>query len=140
MHTHTYIYNARGRLRWNSHVYWNVLQRSSESVCKRWPCSDHREHLENPSKLWRQLSKQGILEKLRKERKGWTFYTVANNWNPKYLMAYNRLRPCINPKSAHGHARNWPSCMRPCTGMTWWPKVYNNNWTWKQIGKLLKDK
>jgi hypothetical protein len=57
----------------------NVLQRNSESVCKRWPCSDHREHLENPSKLWRQLSKQGILEKLRKERKGWTFYTVANN-------------------------------------------------------------
>jgi len=33
-------------------------------------------------------------------------------------MAYSRLRPCINPKSAHGHARNWPSCMRPCTGMT----------------------
>ncbi len=32
-----------------------------------------------PVKLWRQLSKQGILEKLRKERKGWTFYTVANN-------------------------------------------------------------
>ncbi len=33
-------------------------------------------------------------------------------------MAYSRLRPCINPKSAHGHARNWPSCMKPCTGMT----------------------
>jgi len=32
-----------------------------------------------PVKLWRQLSKQGILKKLRKERKGWTFYTVANN-------------------------------------------------------------
>jgi hypothetical protein len=45
----------------------NVLQRSSESVCKRWPCRDHREHLENPSKLWKQLSKPGILEKLKKK-------------------------------------------------------------------------
>jgi len=115
MHTHIYIQCTREVEMKFSCI---VLQRSSESVCKWWPCSDHREHLENPSKLWRQLSKQGILEKLRRERKGWTFYTVVNNWNPKYLMAYSRLRPCINPKSAHGHAHNWPSCMRPCTGMT----------------------
>jgi DNA integrity scanning protein DisA with diadenylate cyclase activity len=27
--------------------------------CRRWPCNNHHEHLENPSKLWRQLSYKG---------------------------------------------------------------------------------
>jgi hypothetical protein len=28
---HTYIYNAQGRLRWNSHVYWNGKKEKTET-------------------------------------------------------------------------------------------------------------
>jgi hypothetical protein len=30
MHAHIYIYNAQGRLRWNSHVNWNVKKEENE--------------------------------------------------------------------------------------------------------------
>jgi len=71
---------------------------------------------------WRKLMTKethdkGILEKLR-EKERVRLFIPCQHWNPKYLIAYSRLRPYINPKTAHGHARNWPSCMRPCTGMT----------------------
>jgi hypothetical protein len=76
--THIY-HNAQGRLRWNSHVYWNKLQRSSEGVCRWWPCNNHREHLENPSELWRQLSYKGILEKLKDKGRAWPFYIATKS-------------------------------------------------------------
>jgi hypothetical protein len=40
---------------------WSELNRMAKkewtcNVCRRWPCSNHREHLENLVWLWGQLS------------------------------------------------------------------------------------
>jgi hypothetical protein len=42
--------------------------------------------------------------------------------NKDYKMIYK-----VNMKNCE---RRW---------IRWWPKVYSDNWTWKQINKLLKD-
>jgi hypothetical protein len=46
------------------------------------PCNNHHEHLKNLSRLWRQLSYKGILEKLKEKGRVWPFYTTTKKLKP----------------------------------------------------------
>jgi hypothetical protein len=43
---------------------------------------------------------KGILEKLKEKKRFGPF--ISSSTNPKYLIAYSRLRPYINPKTHMG--------------------------------------
>jgi hypothetical protein len=52
------------------------------NVRRWWPCNGHREHLEILSDYEGNTLDKGILEKLKRERKGLAFYIVANKLKP----------------------------------------------------------
>jgi hypothetical protein len=52
------------------------------NVCRRWPCNGRHEHLEIQSNYGGNSLDKGILEKLKRERKGLAFYTTANKLKP----------------------------------------------------------
>jgi hypothetical protein len=60
----------------------NCKKRRKWNVCRRWPCNGHREHLEILAYYGRNSFDKGILEKLKRERKGLAFYTTANKLKP----------------------------------------------------------
>jgi hypothetical protein len=60
----------------------NCKERKTCNVHRRWPCNGRREHLEILSNYGGNSVDKGILEKLKRERKGLTFYTVANKLKP----------------------------------------------------------
>jgi len=87
MHTHTYIYNAEEEVE----MKFSCIECKKElnckyiyicTVCRRWPCNGHREHLEILSDYGGNSPDKGILERLKKERNNLAFYTSANKPKP----------------------------------------------------------
>ncbi len=117
MHAHIYIQCTR-EAKMKFSCILKCKERRKWNVCRQWLCNGRREHLEILAYYGGNSPYKGILEKLKGEKRVGSFIPSPTNWNPKYLITYSRLRPYINPKSTHGHARKWSSCMRPCTGMT----------------------
>jgi len=66
------------------------------NVCKWWLCNGHYKHLKILFDYEGNSPNKGILEKLKRERKGLAFLYSCQQTESQY----------INPKSAHGHARN----------------------------------
>jgi hypothetical protein len=60
----------------------NYKERRTCNVCRWWPCNGHHEHLEFLSDYGGNSLDKGILEKLKRERKGLAFYIVANKLKP----------------------------------------------------------
>jgi hypothetical protein len=104
MHAHIYTMHKR-RLRWNFHVL----------DCKRWSCNSRCEHLEIQSDYGGNFPLQRNSRKTNKRREKLGFlYSRQQVETLKHLIAYTNLRMYINPKRHECHARNRPSCMRPC--------------------------
>jgi hypothetical protein len=63
-------------------LYLNCKERRKSNVCKRWLCNGRREHLKILVYYGGNFLNKGILEKLKKERKGLAFYIVVNKLKP----------------------------------------------------------
>jgi hypothetical protein len=60
----------------------NCKERKICNVCRWWLCNGRRKHLKIISDYGGNSPDKGILEKLKKERKGLAFYTAANKLKP----------------------------------------------------------
>jgi len=69
-------------MRQKFYVYWIVKKEWTSRVCRWWPCNGRCGHLKIQSDYGGNSLNKGILEKLKKERKGLGFYIAANKLKP----------------------------------------------------------
>jgi hypothetical protein len=60
----------------------NRKERGTCNVCRRWSCNGRREHLEILFNYGGNSPNKRIVEKLKRKRKGLTFYTAINELKP----------------------------------------------------------